>query len=56
VVRSNPRYTFEAYVVPKGHPAAVALSQAHEEVCKDSDRPGRKRKPSQIRTAAANPV
>jgi len=56
VVRSNPRYTFEAYVVPKNHPAAVALSQAHEEVCKDSDRPGRKRKPSQIQTASANPV
>jgi 3D (Asp-Asp-Asp) domain-containing protein len=45
VVRSNSRHTFEAYVVPKNDPAAVALRQSYDEVCKDSDRPGMKRKP-----------
>jgi 3D (Asp-Asp-Asp) domain-containing protein len=44
VVRSNPRHTFEAYVVDQADPAAIALRDASEEVCKDSDRPGRKRK------------
>lgn len=44
IVRSNPRHTFEAYVVDKNDPAAIALNGAGEEVCKDSDRPGRKRK------------
>lgn len=43
IVRSNPRYTFEAFIVPKDDPAALALSAAHAEVCKDSDGPGRKR-------------
>jgi 3D (Asp-Asp-Asp) domain-containing protein len=46
VVRSNSRSTFEAYIVPKNDPAAIALSAANEEVCKDSDGPGRKRKPA----------
>ncbi len=44
IVRSNPRGTFEAYLVDKNDPAAIALRDAGEEVCKDSDRPGRKRK------------
>ena len=44
IVRSNPRGTFEAYPVDKNDPAAIALHAAGEEVCKDSDRPGRKRK------------
>jgi hypothetical protein len=34
----------ETYVVDKNDPAAIALNGAGEEVCKDSDRPGRKRK------------
>ena len=37
-------HTFEAYVVDKDHPMAIALHDAGDEVCKDSDRPGRKRK------------
>ncbi|MEQ1608641.1 MAG: 3D domain-containing protein [Hyphomonadaceae bacterium] len=44
IVRSNPRYTFDAYLVDKNDPAAIALRDAGEEVCKDSDRPGRPRK------------
>ncbi|HPN07269.1 MAG TPA: 3D domain-containing protein [Hyphomonadaceae bacterium] len=44
IVRSNARGTFDAYVVDKNDPAAIALRDAGEEVCKDSDRPGRKRK------------
>jgi 3D (Asp-Asp-Asp) domain-containing protein len=44
LVYSNSSKTFEAYVVDKSNPAAVALHDAAEEVCKDSDRPGRKRK------------
>jgi len=44
IVRSNPRHTFEAYIVDKDDPAAIALHGAGDEVCKDSDRPGRKRK------------
>lgn len=44
IVRSNPRHTFEAYIVDKDDPAAIALNGAGDEVCKDSDRPGRKRK------------
>ena len=43
IVRSNSRYTFEAFIVPKEDPAALALAAAHAEVCKDSDGPGRKR-------------
>ena len=44
LVYSNSSKTFEAYVVDKNNPAAIALHDAAEEVCKDSDRPGRKRK------------
>ena len=44
IVRSNSRGTFEAYVVDKNNPAAIALRDAGDDVCKDSDRPGRKRK------------
>lgn len=44
IVRSNPRYTFDAYFVDKDDPAAIALRAAAEEVCKDSDRPGRPKK------------
>ncbi len=44
VVRSNPRHTFEAFIVDKRDPAAIALNDASEEVCKDSDRPGKPRK------------
>ena len=44
IVHSNSKKTFEAYVVDKTNPAAIALHDAAEEVCKDSDRPGRKRK------------
>ncbi len=44
LVYSNSSKTFEAYVVDKTNPAAIALHDAAEEVCKDSDRPGRKRK------------
>jgi 3D (Asp-Asp-Asp) domain-containing protein len=44
LVYSNASKTFEAYVVDKTNPAAIALHDAAEEVCKDSDRPGRKRK------------
>ncbi len=44
VVKSNGRTTFKAYIVDKKDPAYLALTAAHEEVCKDSDRPGRKRK------------
>jgi len=44
IVRSNSRGTFEAYVVDKAHPMAVALHDAADEVCKDADRPGRPRK------------
>jgi 3D (Asp-Asp-Asp) domain-containing protein len=44
LVRSNPRGTFDAYVIAKDHPMAMALRDAGEEICKDSDRPGRKRK------------
>lgn len=44
LVRSNSRSTFDAYVIDKDNPAAIALRDAAEEICKDSDRPGRKRK------------
>lgn len=44
LVYSNSSKTFEAYVVDRNNPAAIALHDAAEEVCKDSDRPGRKRK------------
>jgi 3D (Asp-Asp-Asp) domain-containing protein len=44
IVRSNPRGTFDAYFVDQKHPAAVALKDAAEEVCKDTDGPGRKRR------------
>ena len=44
LVRSNPHYTFEAYTVAKNDPASIALNDASEFVCKDSDRPGRPRK------------
>jgi 3D (Asp-Asp-Asp) domain-containing protein len=46
IVRSNPRGTFDAYFVDQKHPAAVALKDAAEEVCKDTDGPGRKRRTS----------
>ena len=46
IVRSTARHTFDAYVVDKKDPAAIALNDAAEEICKDSDRPGRKRKKS----------
>jgi 3D (Asp-Asp-Asp) domain-containing protein len=49
IVRSNPRGTFDAYFVDQKHPAAVALKDAADEVCKDTDGPGRKRR-------TANPV
>ncbi|MDP3738135.1 MAG: 3D domain-containing protein [Hyphomonadaceae bacterium] len=44
VVRSNPRHTFEAFVMDKNSPAARALKSAHEVVCKDV-KPGAKYKP-----------
>ena len=44
LVYSNSSKTFEAYVVDRNNPAAIALHDAAEEICKDSDRPGRKRK------------
>lgn len=44
IVRSNPRATFDAYIVDKNDPASIALHAAGDEVCKDSDRPGRPRK------------
>ncbi len=44
IVRSNSRSTFEAFVIAKDHPMSVALHDAGDEICKDSDRPGRKRK------------
>jgi hypothetical protein len=44
LVRSNPHYTFEAYTVARDDPASIALNDASEFVCKDSDRPGRPRK------------
>jgi 3D (Asp-Asp-Asp) domain-containing protein len=43
VVRSNPRHTFEAFVVDKNAPAARALKSAHQVVCKDV-KPGQKPK------------
>ena len=46
LVQSTSRHTFEAYVIAKDHPMAIALHDAGDEVCKDSDRPGRKRKPA----------
>jgi 3D (Asp-Asp-Asp) domain-containing protein len=46
IVRSNPRGTFDAYFVDQKHPAAVALKDAADEVCKDTDGPGRKRRTS----------
>ncbi|HVY88839.1 MAG TPA: 3D domain-containing protein [Hyphomonadaceae bacterium] len=51
-VHSNPRGTFQAFVVDKDDPAAIALKAANEEVCRDSDRPGRKLK----RTAAPGSI
>jgi 3D (Asp-Asp-Asp) domain-containing protein len=57
VVRSNSRHTFEAIIVDKKDPAAMALAAAHEEVCKDSDRPGRKRRPAPpAQTVASNSI
>jgi 3D (Asp-Asp-Asp) domain-containing protein len=53
VVASRASRTFEAYVVDKADPAAVALKATHEEICKDSDRPGRKRKKTGTLTAQA---
>ena len=44
IVRSNSRGSFDAYMVDKDHPMAVALREAGDEICKDSDRPGRPRK------------
>ncbi len=44
LVFSKASKTFEAYVVDKSNPAVIALHDAAEEICKDSDRPGRKRK------------
>lgn len=44
IVRSNPRGTFEAFIVDRTHPMAIALHDAAEEVCKDSDRPGKPRR------------
>jgi 3D (Asp-Asp-Asp) domain-containing protein len=44
LVGSNARHTFEAFVVDKDHPMAIAIHAAGDEVCKDSDRPGRPRK------------
>jgi 3D (Asp-Asp-Asp) domain-containing protein len=56
VVHSSSRGTFKAYVVDKLDPAYIALTAAHEEVCKDSDRPGRKkRKPAAPVTPVAAP-
>jgi len=49
IVRSNPRGTFDSYFVDQKHPAAIALKDAADEVCKDTDGPGRKRR-------ASNPV
>lgn len=57
VVKSTSRHTFEAFVVDKNDPAYIALTAAHEEVCKDSDRPGRKRKPAApVPTPVSAPV
>lgn len=44
VVRSNPRHTFEAFVMDKNSAAARALKSAHEVVCKDV-KPGSRYKP-----------
>ncbi|HEY7797377.1 MAG TPA: 3D domain-containing protein [Hyphomonadaceae bacterium] len=44
VVRSNPRHTFEAFVIDKNAPAAKALQSASEVVCGDV-KPGRKYQP-----------
>jgi 3D (Asp-Asp-Asp) domain-containing protein len=52
VVRSNPRHTFEAYVVSKNSPAAKALQSASEVVCGDV-KPGRKYKPKPAPQATA---
>jgi hypothetical protein len=46
LVKSSSRHTFEAYVIANDHPMAIALHDAGDEVCKDSDRPGRKSKQS----------
>lgn len=46
IVRSNSRSTFEAYFVDKAHPAAIALKGAADELCKDTDGPGRRRQPA----------
>jgi 3D (Asp-Asp-Asp) domain-containing protein len=56
VVRSNPRSTFKAYVVDPKDPAAIALSLAHIEVCKDSDRPGHKLKRPAAKTSVASAI
>lgn len=48
LVKSNARATFDAYFVDKEHPAAVALRDAADEVCKDVDGPGRKRRSNPV--------
>jgi 3D (Asp-Asp-Asp) domain-containing protein len=56
IVRSNSRHTFEAFIVPKEDPAAIALSAAHVEVCKDTDGPGRKRQKPQPKPASNSSI
>ena len=46
--RGPLRATFDAYFVDKEHPAAVALRDAADEVCKDTDGPGRKRRTNPV--------
>ncbi len=63
IVRSNPRHTFEAFIVDKRDPAVIALGLANEVVCADSDRPGRKLKtkpapkpPADAKVASADSI
>lgn len=44
LVRSSPQHTFEAYRIDSRDPAAIALADASDYVCKDADRPGRPRR------------
>jgi len=57
LVFSKASKTFEAYVVDKSNPAVIALHDAAEEICKGSDRPGRKRKkPANADLIASNAI
>jgi 3D (Asp-Asp-Asp) domain-containing protein len=43
VVSSSARDTFKAFIVPANDPAAIALKQSQDEVCRDVPGPGRSR-------------